>query len=331
MSRLSLVILLGSSVLGGCQEPFSNDDLLFLKSLPSRHDLAFRVPDDEQGLRSAAAPRAEFHDRAKEISDGLNASIHEAVAVIEDLVTKSQPTAREDNLRVYGPFSSGGAELVLTIARTATDTTLRPTSTSSLAVVLELFAYALRGRKQGAPEDWTVLLEGVYAPDPDFSGGLGRVALDFEAARGLGVNIAERGRFAIGYERAETERLELVAVSSPAAESSRPDVVYRFAGESSGAVDFQFGLRSDLHGDGAGGSLLETLLVDARYRADRAGRADIVVFDGDLATPVFASECWSSSLLRVYFFGSVPELGPPYGSETDCADPFRSSRFPRQE
>ncbi|MBI4819623.1 MAG: hypothetical protein HY791_25340 [Deltaproteobacteria bacterium] len=327
---MSFMLALG---LVSCQEPFSNDDILFLKALPSRHDLRFEVPREQGGgLRPAANRRAEFHDQAKKISDGLNSGIDGVLVSLERLVTENEPTLREDDRRVYGPFPDGDSRFLLTVTRTATETTIRPTSTSTPTEVFETYTFALVGQKLSSGDEWLPILVGRFVPTESLSEGIGQVLVDFEAARALGNDAHERGRFALGYDTRDSRKdLELV-IDVPdglfGLPFARPEAHYRFQDDGVGSVSFQFAFKTDVHEGDPTKSGIETLVIFARWRPDLFGRADVLAFEGDLPVPVLASECWSPSLTRVFFAASIPELGAPVGTEDDCAPEHRDSAFP---
>jgi hypothetical protein len=65
---------------------------------------------------------------------------------------------------------------------------------------------------------------------------------------------------------------------------------------------------------------LEDIVVDSRFRADGAGRADIVISGGDIpADPgsVNAVECWGADFVRSYYADSI-EFQPSEGEASAC-------------
>src|SRR5262249_47458441 len=67
------------------------------------------------------------------------------------------------------------------------------------------------------------------------------------------------------------------------------------------------------------GPAWETTTYDSSWLASGAGRADLSITGGDLGDlTVTASECWSTSFLRVYLGASVAWL-PTEGIASACA------------
>jgi hypothetical protein len=67
---------------------------------------------------------------------------------------------------------------------------------------------------------------------------------------------------------------------------------------------------------------LEDIGIDSRWRADGAGRADIVIAGGDVpADPgpgmVSAVECWGSDFMRSYYSDSI-NFEPSEGQASAC-------------
>jgi hypothetical protein len=96
-----------------------------------------------------------------------------------------------------------------------------------------------------------------------------------------------------------------------------------------------FTVTSDAHLDGTGAlhvvaradtddsktTQLEDIAIDSRWRADGAGRADIVITGGDLPPDpgrVTAVECWGVDFKRSYYADSL-DIEPREGAATACA------------
>lgn len=65
---------------------------------------------------------------------------------------------------------------------------------------------------------------------------------------------------------------------------------------------------------------LEDVVIDSRWRADGAGRADIVIAGGDIpASPgtVSAVECWGADFRRAYYSDSI-DYSPSEGDPSAC-------------
>jgi hypothetical protein len=72
--------------------------------------------------------------------------------------------------------------------------------------------------------------------------------------------------------------------------------------------------------DGTKLTALEDIAIDSRWRADGAGRADIVIAGGDVpADPgmVSAVECWGADFMRSYYADSI-SFEPSEGEASAC-------------
>ena len=67
---------------------------------------------------------------------------------------------------------------------------------------------------------------------------------------------------------------------------------------------------------------LETMSIRSRWQESGAGRSDVMLTGGDLATvpaPATASECWDSNFLSVYMTNSYGDATKLWGAESMCA------------
>ncbi|MCK6548744.1 hypothetical protein L6R52_23065 [Myxococcota bacterium] len=326
-SRPALALALALAT-AACHEPFSNEDLEFLKALPTKEQVALDVPGtttSTSGLRAiqGLAARAKHYDDAKRTSDQLN-GVSAFVLSIVDEVQSYPPTARDGDKRVWGPFpGDGGIELMMSMERVATSTIVKTTSTSTAAAVEAYFEYVLAGRRAGT-EAWSTLFAGRYAPSDVLAEGMGAIFVDFEAVRALGgtdvaglVYVAYDNRF--GQQTIEMA-IDLAGGSSVPFEEAEAGYWYRAA--PTGEKQFVFAYTQNI-ADLVPDTGPETFIVAVRFLADQRGRADVAVQDGDLGGRVFFEiECWDEAFLRTFLGSNVPG-SVPEGALDACAPELR--------
>ncbi len=338
MARLYALIVLGLG-LTACGEPFSNDDLLFLKSLPNRALVDLRVPDDEAstGLHAAATEpqRAVYYEASRKIAKDINAGIQGTLDLVDTIVAYP-PTVRTDAYRGWGPIDGGGdVEYALFVTKTSTPAVRVPTSTLTLVPAEQVFTFAFSARKKGAIGDFQNVIIGQFAPLGTERRGIGGIYFDHEAAHALDPKSEARGRSYVAYDTRASVGVALVMSFelSPLLGGMPGELggYYRYLRAPDGGVDFRFAYRRDTAvADGEPPiSALETFYVFSRWNVDHRGRADLVVADGDLTEPIGASECWDDHFLRVYFWPSIPALGEPFGTVSACAPGLELPLWPR--
>jgi hypothetical protein len=298
MKKLLALAALSSSLAAACNEPFSNEDLLFLKAIPRAEDVTIAVPQNSgSGLHVAQnEPQtpAGFYVEALKVATALNGAV-DFVLKILDFVTSIPPTVREPNKRVWGPFAETKdgltIERMLTIERVITSTIVKTTETSTPTAVEEIFTYKLEERLAGDPE-YIPLIAGAFAPSEDIEKGMGWIFLNFEAHHAkIDPRSNERGLLLIGYDNRFGQQTIQVAINIP---EVQPDTQPEF------------------------------LFIRARWLADNRGRADVAAGGGDLGAAVyFISECWSADFSRVFLFSNLPEI-MPFGRLDNCAEELRT-------
>ena len=333
MARLSPVTrgaLVAAGLLGlaACAEPFSNDDVVFLKSLPNTALVRMGLPGPAaQGLaaRAVLGDEAEGARTAREVADGIDGAISGAYRLL-DAITAYPPSARDATSRVWGPFPVGEGDAILFVTRTSTPAVRVPTSTTTLVPLREVFEFALQGTRAGDVDPRTLLV-GSFAESGGARRGIGALWFDFDAVRALDPGGAQRGQLYIGYDTRAAVELVLGGVNQVVPDGV-PDAFARLTRTATGAIDFRFVYRADLEAgpDGQPTSALETLASVNRFEPDRRGRTDLVIAGGDLPLTVYASECWDTQLRRTYYeTGPTPWGGPRQGDVLTC--PERLRRF----
>ncbi|MBK8011132.1 MAG: hypothetical protein IPK13_07255 [Deltaproteobacteria bacterium] len=325
--------------LAGCHAPLSNDDILFLMSLP--RDLEVDIPtnaastraltranlyahrmtthallDTKQSLDEEMRPLATYYLDAKQGAERINQDILSPLEVI-DRISEVEPTFREDDQRTWGPIPAASGSMLLSVERVRTATVFEGTSTSTAVSVDEFFRYSIIAAPRGA-ETWTPILWGVFAPVEAPDQGLGVLYVDFSAIRLVDPDSADEGVYITAYDtRPQQRTLEVLWSLRTLAD---PDVAYRYHRDDiGGRGEFVFVNEVDVDQRGK----RETVTTVARWLALGPGRADVIISDGDLGPFVgWARECWDAAFLRTYFESNLPDTDETFGHITDCPTPF---------
>lgn len=324
--------LLGAP-LTACNEPFSNDDLLFLKAPP--RGLRLEVPEQElkqQALRIAAPgdeTPAEFYLSSRAAAESVNDGILGLLDLV-DTVVEYPPTIREPDKRIWGPFPIDDVnQLALVITRIHTATTVAFTSDSTPEFVDEIYEYAMLGQKIGGPEeDFIVLFSGRSIPDADSPHGTGVMIVNFDGFRLLDPAEDGRGQVVLSYDSREGHTWVDVLADTTIGGAFEPDFAWRYRLNADRLGSFVFYQRGNLIETSPA---LEILGIAARWLPDNRGRADVVVTEGDVGSNFFfVSECWDPRFTRVYLASNIPE--PKYsafGDLENCGPELQISEFDR--
>lgn len=98
------------------------------------------------------------------------------------------------------------------------------------------------------------------------------------------------------------------------------DALYRYREEPTNGGSLEFQLDKDF----VPGASIEVLTVRSRWQQTGAGRADIKLQGGDLASPATVNECWDSNFASRFLNASY-DPSKNYGAETVCA--FNSAQY----
>ena len=326
------------ALITSCAEPFSNEDIVFLKSLPNKDLLRVDVPKEAQ----ANALRAQSHAlRATQVacpaevsktyldtrktSDEINTGLL-AILQIVDTVTQFPPTERDDDLRRW-TFTDKGKAFQLDIVRVRTATIV--TSPNAEVVPLDdLFEYTMRARFVGDAE-WNLPLGGTFAPIGTARRGLGTLYLDFDAIAAVDPDTIERGSFNVRYDtRGESIALAVDLRDFGKVGEMPSDGRYTFFEDGEDNGKFVFSVPSNVDDDPAKPAL-ENLDITSRWRADRTGRGDVRATGGDLTEAIEFSECWDPNFLRTFAQWSKDGFGGQCGDVmTACAPEHQTPDFP---
>lgn len=315
---LAVIVLLSSTA---CLEPFSNDDVLFLKSVPTRKQVALAVP---QGLSSCPMSTSIYYTAADDLSTDVNGAVYSVIDLITQVV-QYPPTVRTENARIWGPFDGErGTQIKFTIERVRTATTVQTTRTSTPTFVTELYHYTFEARSTGA---FVKVIDGAFAPSADLDSGMGVFLLNFEQNR-LEVDPTsnDRGLIYIGYDNRFGQQTTQTAIDAEVnleRPFEQPEGYYYYHEEQNGDRRFDFLYLDTIH-DLLPDNAKETFFIRQRYLSDGTGRAEIAATGGDLGDyTVYLTECWDSCFQQTFLASNLPEI-PPVGTINACAEPFRS-------
>jgi hypothetical protein len=290
-------------LLVACQEPYSNDDIVFLKALPP--ELAVDVPGltatntSSVGSGICAEPAedftpAKFYCDANKVATDVNKNLDDIFRLLNEIAAYP-PTTREDDLRIWGPFPADDLEIVLSIERIRTSTIVRYTTSSTVTTVETRFRYLLQGRPRGVG-DFVGVVYGESAPTGDAGGRMGWVALDLDGLHYLDpVKNTDRGAIGIAYDtRFDQTTLNVYLDINRFTPKFEPEAAYFYQSPNDGSGTLTFYGKVNLIETT---DALETLAYQVRWRPDMRGRADVSVTGGDTPSPpgyYYVVQCWNA-------------------------------------
>ncbi|WP_375772457.1 hypothetical protein NR798_16730 [Archangium gephyra] len=308
-------LLLLGCLATACGGNFSNDDLEFLNALPSREDLASKLPASsgavsEGALRQrsdalAVGEPSQLYRDTREASDAFNTGLDGLLTLLEEL-RQLPPTTRAPEVRVWGPWADPkhpGHEVRFAIKR-------EPDS----------FTYLLQYRPRGSGEDgWWSAIEGTFQPDGGLRKGTGAVRIliqqtkahGFDAGKLAGLDLLE-----IVYQTRAlpiTVRMRFVLASPPPA----PELLYAYRELPGGLGEMGFLLEDT---DLLPGTQKEDLAIISRWTKDQGGVGVISVTGGDVPAGFTATqvECWDASFRITYMKRSWETA--VVGNASECPD-----------
>jgi hypothetical protein len=324
----SLVVCLSS----GCTLDKKDDEAdSFREAVPQEQSVALSGPDSRSGSPGSTAvvaptrrslgtapttPYAKWYGFTREMRGGVNqvtASVLGGVWAILHV----PPTALDADTATWGPYTDAlePASYRFRITRIATDE----------------YDYRLDGRPKTstADSDFRAVLTGHGYGKPHARHGHGEFTIDLDVAKALDplAHADDSGTVRIDYELPHDflENPDFLPRSITAKVDPEGDAVYTV--ESLAQVDHTGSIHVDAHVDIADSkdTQLEDVIIDSRWNAAGAGRADIAFTGGDLpaSTPmVNAVECWGTDFTQSYYNDSV-NFSPTVGVETACVYPSK--------
>jgi len=326
--NLLATTLLGACLLPGCLLEKQDDGQEYREALPLREAVVVAGPEtgDAAGTKTASISKpqadgplgrrdyAKWYGFTRAVRGGVNLVTAGVLGSVWTLV-HLEPTAIVDGEATWGPYTDALEPVtyrfrVTRVARGEYDYVLegRPKTSDSDAdyrAVLSGHGYG-KAHPDHGQGDFSIDLSAAHELDPvahaDDSGTV-RIVHD------LPRDIDAGGK---GLPRTITATVEPDPAVNP--ESFRVTSKAELDGTGSLHVD----AKSDV--DDSKATALEDVTIDSRWRADGAGRADIVIAGGDIpADPgtVSAVECWGADFMRSYYADSI-DFEQAQGDQTAC-------------
>ena len=262
----------------------------------------------------AGADWPKWYGFTRSVTAGVNV-VTAAVLGSVWIVVHSEPTNIEDGTATWGPYNEA----------------LDPVTYRFRVTRAEqgVYDYVLEGRPKtsNSDDDYRAVLSGRGYGKRHELHGQGEFTIDLDTARELDpfAHQDDSGtvRMVHRLPRDVTSGGDALPRTLIAEVTPNPaDNPESFSVESTANEDGTGTLHVDAQGDLDDTKLteLEDIVVDSRWRADGAGRADIVIAGGDIpADPgsVTAVECWGADFTRSYYSDSV-DFEPAEGEASAC-------------
>ncbi|HXJ21417.1 MAG TPA: hypothetical protein VMT03_14395 [Polyangia bacterium] len=307
----------------------------FSDSVPTQENVALVVPASAAGVTSGAAVGANLTVRDS-AGQGLLATdyvltatvvavVNTATATVLTLVkdiTDYPPTSVMGDTAVWGPGTDplSANTYRLTVTRTAP----------------HVFAYKLDGKGKNDPDTaFVTVLSGTHTQALDAAGhlmsgfGSGNFVLDFDAAATLPQHDNNVGQIAVQYSRlSPTATVTIDVAFTNVQDHCDPltcqtsgqifDAVYQYSATPGSGGDLQYADAKDYV---TTTSAKETLEIHSRWLQTGAGRTDMQLSGGDVASAVqTSSECWDANFASVYS-NTTYDQSKDWGDGSSCAFP----------
>jgi len=314
----------------GCTLDKKDDDAdAFREAVPQEESVALSGPDSKHASSTAAAapslrtldtapssPYAEWYGFSRAMREGVNRVTGGVLGGVWAIL-HVPPTLLSKDSASWGPYTDA----------------LEPVTYRFRIVKIapDEYDYTLEGRPKAATDDaaFRAVLTGHGYGKPHASHGQGEFSIDLDVAKALDpfAHPDDSGSvqvtYALPHDFLTGEGLlpsSITAHVDPAGEA-------QYTVESLALVDHTGSLHVDAHVDidEQKDTQLEDVVIDSRWNATGAGRADIAFSGGDLpsTTPlVDAVECWGTDFTRSYYSDSVG-FSPTVGLESACVYPSK--------
>lgn len=325
--------LLGASLLlPGCMLEKRDDGAEFREALPQREAVVVAGPEEDSGGDTSTASLAEIrgtqasgpasqpeYSKWYAFTRVVRGSVNTVTGAVLGsvwLVVHTEPTSVEDGEAVWGPYSDAlePATYRFRVRRMAEGE----------------YDYVLEGRPKSSTSDgdYRAVLKGHGYGKRHELHGEGEFSIDLDAARALDPfrHRDDSGSVRIVHHlpRDISERLDalprtIIAEVTPDPALNPESFSVTSTANQDGTGTLRVEAKADV--DDTKTTELEDVGVDSRWRADGAGRADILISSGDIpADPgqVSAVECWGADFTRSYYADSIG-FEPTEGDATACA------------
>jgi hypothetical protein len=324
------IVPLVLATLPGCTLEKQDDSDEYREAVPLREAMVVAGPESGAGDTSAAsvgdtrgalalrpgaaADYAKWYGFTRSVTTGVNV-VTAAVLGAVWTVVHTEPTSIEDGTATWGPYTEALKPVTYRFRVTRVDQ--------------GIYDYVLEGRPKTSNDDgeYRAVLTGHGYGKRHELHGQGEFTIDLDTARDLDP-----------FEHRDDSGTVRLVHHLPHDISSGGDALPRtliaevkpnpavnpesFSVESSANEDGTGTLHVDAHGDLDETKLtqLEDIVVDSRWRADGAGRADIAIAGGDVPQDpglITAVECWGADFTRSYYSDSVG-FEPSEGEASAC-------------
>jgi hypothetical protein len=328
-SHSVLAVVASAIALHGCSLEKSDDVSEYREALPEAANVSVAGPEqDAAGSRTLSAgsetrllagealpggTNAQWYRFTRSVRDGVNV-ITAGVLGSVWFVVHTRPTTVGDDFAEWGPYTDALDPVTwrLRVERVASHE----------------YDYRLAGRPRASKSDadFVTVLEGRGYGREDPRHGDGRFTVDLDASRALDPDNAkpdDSGTVTIIHDLPPESRRklgalprEITAELDPAGESWLT-IVSKANQDGTGQIEVSALADTEDTKDTA----LEDISILSRWRADGAGRADVVIAEGDVPAAIVAlsvTECWGSDFSRVYYTDSIGAT-PAEGDASACA------------
>ncbi len=330
LTVMSSCLLSAAALLSGCTLETRDDAEEYREAVPHREAVVVAGPETDvaadsstasiAGSRQAQAARplgradyAKWYGFTRAVRGGVNtvtAWVLGSVSVIVQL----EPTAVKDGEATWGPY---------------TDALEPVTYRFRVTRVGEAeYDYVLEGRPKASQSDrdYRTVLDGHGFGKRHDQHGQGEFTIDLSVARELDPFGRDKDsgtvrvvhRLPRDLTRGDALPRTIDAEVTPDPSVDRESYTVRSVANEDGTGTLRVAARSDV--DEAKTTELEDVTVDSRFRADGAGRADIVISGGDIpADPgeVSAVECWGADFARSFYSDTIG-FAPTEGEASAC-------------
>jgi hypothetical protein len=315
--------------LPGCMLEKQDDGAEYREVVPSRQAVVVAGPETDNAADSATAsvqearrtlatgplgrgPYAKWYGFTRVVRGGVNV-VTAAVLGSAWVIVHTEPTSVQDGEATWGPYTDALEPVTYRFRVTR--------------VGQGEYDYVLEGRPKASrsDDDYLTVLEGHGFGKRHARRGEGDFTIDLTAARTLDPFAHENDSGTVHVVHHLPRDLgddalprRIVAEVTPDPAVNRESFTVTSNANVDGTGSLHVVAQADV--DDAKSTRLEDIVVDSRWHADGAGRADILIAGGDIpADPgtVNAAECWGPDFVRNYYHDSIG-FEPSEGEASAC-------------
>ncbi|ADO73441.1 hypothetical protein [Stigmatella aurantiaca] len=296
-------------LLTACGGNFSNEDLEYLNALPTREELASKLPDSaafsgRRGERLSVGEPSPLYQDTRQASDNFNTLLDELLTLVET-IRALPPTTREPHRRTWGPFTDTnqpGHEARFVMERQED---------------ANVFTYQFQFKPiQADDSEWWSFLAGAFRADAGVRKGEGELHLFVGEAVAKGLHVEglhPLQQLDVVYQTRELPtRVEMRLIAqSPSAPA---EVRYTYRELPGGWGEMRFIQRDT---EAVPGGQKEDVEITSRWTPAQGGVGTFIILRGDL-TGAGYRECWNPQYEVTYAKRSWELFGT--GDVSTCPD-----------